>query len=651
MAVEQLEVKITNEHLNKFSKTKSVKALAELIWNSLDADATEVNVVLERNQLGGIEHIIIEDNGVGINYDSVQDQFGRLGGSHKISNRNSPSGRRYHGKLGQGRYNGFALGKTIKWESVYRDSDVFSGFHIIGNFTNMNFFEISTPQKAIGGTSGVTVSITELYDEKVNEIGDSEILAQNLTLLFAPYLLAYKGISIIIDDIQINPHKVILSTKDFKIAAKNEEKDVIGSLKVIEWNNGNSKNLYLCNSDGITYDEEPSGVKSSSSFSHTAYLQSEVIENLMQDNQIEVRELNSDYKAIRNEASEILKGIYRERLANEASKEVDKLKEEKIYPYTGEANNAIEVAERQVFDICAVKINQYLPEISKMKKDSKQFTYRLVKEALQANPNSLSKILHEVLNLPTNQQEEFASILQKTSLNSIINTTKLISDRISFINGLEQILFTSDYHKKLKERSQLHKILLGELWLFGEQYNYGYDDITLKNVLKKHISLLGRDNISEEIDYSIINDLNDIPDIGLYRQCVSGGDDYFENLIIELKRPSCVIGQDELNQIEKYAIAIEENEYFDKEKTKWKIVLLGIKIDKFAARKVTQTDREPGLLYSGGNMEVWVKEWNQIIQESKGKHKYLKDQLEINVKDNEEGMKYLKEKYKEYLPN
>jgi hypothetical protein len=75
-----------------------------------------------------------------------------------------------------------------------------------------------------------------------------------------------------------------------------------------------------------------------------------------------------------------------------------------VYPYTEKTNSIIEVAERQVFDICVVKINQYLPDFSKLNKGSKQFTYRLLKEALQANPTSLSKIFNEVLSLPIDQQ-------------------------------------------------------------------------------------------------------------------------------------------------------------------------------------------------------------------------------------------------------
>lgn len=232
----------------------------------------------------------------------------------------------------------------------------------------------------------------------------------------------------------------------------------------------------------------------------------------------------------------------------------------------------------------------------------------------------------------------------------MINTAKLISNRIAFINGLENILYSGEYHKRLKERSQLHKILLGELWLFGEQYQYGYDDISLKNVLKDHLQILGRDKLLEDINFKDIKDLNDIPDIGLWRQYIGATEDSYENLVIELKRPSCIISQDEISQIKRYAYAVEENSYFDKEKTKWKFILIGIRLDKYSKMEISQSDRAPGLISKTDNIEVWVKEWNQIIQEAKGKHKFLKDKLELEVKDNEEGINYLRQKYKEYLP-
>ncbi len=651
--LDQLEVKVTNDYLNKLLRITPLKALSELIWNALDADATEVCVEFERNLLGGIEHIYLADNGHGINYDEITQQFGKLGESHKVKQKHSPSGRRYHGKHGQGRFGGFVLGNRVEWVSVSKSTQGFVEFNIQGHTSELKVFKTSSPIGTLASHTGVNVQITELLNDKVDDISDKLKLVQDLTTIFAPYLLAYKDVNIIIDGLKIEPQNHIQHIIDYDICeVDNDNNSVDGKLKVIEWKKGSYKNLYLCNRTGVAYEEENSGIKSVS-FSHTAYLQSEIIDRLWDENEIEFRELRADYNVLREAAEKKLRELQRERLAAEASKEVRKLKEEKIYPYQGSPKTAIEEAERQVFDICAVKINQYLPEFSKSAKGSKEMTYRLLKEALQTNPDSLRFILKEVLKLPAEQQDELASILERTSLKSIINTTKLITDRIMFLTGLEEVLYGDDFHKRLKERSQLHKILLGELWLFGEQYVYGYDDISLKNVLKKHLQLLGRDEIAKTIDFSSIKSLNDIPDIGLHQQYNFGQADHFENLVIELKRPSCVIGQEEISQIERYAFAIEDNEYFDKEKTKWKIVLLGIKLDRFVLKKAMQDGRANGLIYKNqdGNMEVWVKEWNQVIQEAKGKHRFLKERLELQVKDNEEGLEYLRNKYIEYLPD
>jgi len=197
----------------------------------------------------------------------------------------------------------------------------------------------------------------------------------------------------------------------------------------------------------------------------------------------------------------------------------------------------------------------------------------------------------------------------------------------------------------------LHKILVEELWIFGEQYSYGCDDVSLRNVLKEHLKLLDREHLSKEIKTDELKDLNDIPDICLYSQYTTGRHDEYENLVIELKRPSCKLDVDEINQIERYAFKVMENKYFDKEKTKWTFIILASNLSEYTRIKCKQSDRPYGLMSRGDCYEIWVKEWSQIMQESKGKLKYLKDHLELNVVDNSEGIKYLKEKYPMYLPD
>ena len=75
-----LTLKAKNDHLQKVAKTSDfVKALAELVWNSLDADATEVNVIFSLNALGGIDSIVVTDNGSGISKERAEHDFESLG--------------------------------------------------------------------------------------------------------------------------------------------------------------------------------------------------------------------------------------------------------------------------------------------------------------------------------------------------------------------------------------------------------------------------------------------------------------------------------------------------------------------------------------------------------------------------------------------
>ncbi len=118
-----------------------------------------------------------------------------------------------------------------------------------------------------------------------------------------------------------------------------------------------------------------------------------------------------------------------------------------------------------------------------------------------------------------------------------------------------------------------------------------------------------------------------------------------------LKRLSQPIGLDEISQIKKYANKVSKNKYFDKEKAKWNFIVVGTRLTDDAKEECKQVDRPYGLVTNGQNIKVWIKEWNQIIQESKGKLKYLQAKLEYSVSGNSEGIDYLRGKYPQYIPD
>lgn len=82
--MQTLTIEVTQDHIDRLSKAKKpVLGIAELIWNSVDADATVVDVRLNRNSLGSLDRIEVIDNGLGITMADAQEGFGHLGGSWK----------------------------------------------------------------------------------------------------------------------------------------------------------------------------------------------------------------------------------------------------------------------------------------------------------------------------------------------------------------------------------------------------------------------------------------------------------------------------------------------------------------------------------------------------------------------------------------
>ena len=88
-------VEVQQDHLSKVATSSPDKALAELIWNGLDADATKIDVSFLTNDLG-TEKIIIKDNGDGFSISQAESLFQSLGGSWKSQKEKTIGGRYLH---------------------------------------------------------------------------------------------------------------------------------------------------------------------------------------------------------------------------------------------------------------------------------------------------------------------------------------------------------------------------------------------------------------------------------------------------------------------------------------------------------------------------------------------------------------------------
>ena len=90
-----------------------VRAIVELIWNSVDAGASRVDVELERDEWDVMAKVT--DNGHGINVDELESTFGDIGVSWKRGTGRTKNGKRcLHGEKGEGRPRMFALGSRVQ---------------------------------------------------------------------------------------------------------------------------------------------------------------------------------------------------------------------------------------------------------------------------------------------------------------------------------------------------------------------------------------------------------------------------------------------------------------------------------------------------------------------------------------------------------
>ena len=98
-------------------------ALAELIKNAYDADATEVTVLLD-NVTRPKGTIIVEDNGTGMTFDQVRDHWMRIATDDKVRNPISPLyGRPRTGAKGIGRFAARRLANKLILHSVAEHDD------------------------------------------------------------------------------------------------------------------------------------------------------------------------------------------------------------------------------------------------------------------------------------------------------------------------------------------------------------------------------------------------------------------------------------------------------------------------------------------------------------------------------------------------
>lgn len=649
--MKEIKVEVQRDHLERqASARRPILAIAELVWNALDADASHVDVVLEREALGALRAVVVRDDGHGIGFTEAEGVFGSLGGSWKRDVGRSRSKKRIlHGKAGKGRFRAFALGDRVIWDTRARDDGHIARYKIVGTRERLGVFVIEDPIRADESGTGTEVTIADISGEFPSlEIPDA---AQDLTQHLALYLFQTPGASVTYEGTRLDPRSLVIDMRDYPLGdfpLKSGER-VPAVLTVIEWRVRTERSLFLCDSQGFALQETPPGIQAPG-FDFTAYLKCDVLKELDERDALPLEELEPHLRGPLVEAKKALRAHFRSKQAQLARSVVEEWKRDNVYPYAGDPKGVIEEAERQVFDVVALNVHAYLPDFDKADPLNKRFSLRLLREAIEESPSAVQRIIQDVLDLPAEKREDLAQLLRRTTLGAVINASRTVADRLDFLRGLEILLFDPKTKEQLLERRQLHKILEDHTWLFGEEFALTVSDKSLTDVLRKHDQLLGRPK-EPEVPVVVADGSTGIIDLMLSRRIPLSRAEEREHLVIELKRPTQAVDSGVADQVFKYAFAVAEDERFRDTKTRWVFWAISNEVSTDVRRRVRQKDRPVGLLHQDDDLKltVWVRSWSEVLEACRGRLQFFQDSLKY-VADDESAVALLKRLHAKYLP-
>jgi len=254
----------------------------------------------------------------------------------------------------------------------------------------------------------------------------------------------------------------------------------------------------------------------------------------------------------------------------------------------------------------------------KIGKDIKSIIVKLINTLASESPDTFIKNLETILDLTKEESKQIQYIQENYGLIATITEKEKIITKIDFLNNFD-ILVNGKDRKKIKERTQLHKVIEKNLWLIDEKFeNIKFSDImsdqSLKTILENEDFYQFDSKELEKISRKY--DIKKIPDIFIPIKK--------ENIIyiIELKKPNVKINRQILDEIEdKYIKTINSINRMKSEYQNKKIIAFAISDSK------TENARTRGNINSD-NVYIEPKSWIELIE--KARERYNKKIFELD---------------------
>ena len=654
---------LIKQTLSNYSNT--FVALKELIINSMQAFAKTIKISFEGDSPDIVGHAItaitIWDDGHGLPYSKFDQSFMNIGTHNKKDGH------------GVGRFAAFQLGQVMEIESAAFDPQInkYTKIHVrldvrqLTQSLEHTDVEVDVEESDAQMEQYYQVRITDLYNNeqscaRKNRLGKYFEESEFKRLIFEEYAFSIfeDKVKFYINDNQIEKQEYIEEPPYTRDIPYMDVKGVAHTityhfyrLKLVKKDisvlvQSKFENTYLtARRYGYACKWHTPDLGAWFIYVNSDMLNNETIPDLDFD-ELGNRETTSILSNIRQTIDE----FFRER-NKEYDAFVTKLMEDEHYPYEL-SSDEIGLSESMFRKTVYLVENQ--EKLLEKNETVRQIVYPMVKKLLEEGDARF--IVDKVLSLPEEKKQQLHALLQTADFEEIIRFSSQVARKQQFINFLEELTY-GKLSKSIKERSQLHKIVQNELWIFNEAYN-GTPQLWSDKSLANNLDELHRKYFEyepTETDENLIEDykdtVRDITDLFFYneKRLVNGRR---EVMIVELKSPSCAISNHEMNQAKRYAFDIHKYPKFDKSQVCYKIILISSHLTERAKSEINNFPNlgEIGLfdrkIENGEDIRVYAMTWSELIERNKRALSYLSESLTLKEK---EATEIFRENYPELL--
>lgn len=638
----KLELSVKNQSIETSGITKDYKeALCEYIWNGFEANATQVNLSYIDNGMGGVSEVVIEDNGDGIYFTSLEDTFGTFLASQKSGLSLQLKSKANKGK---GRFSFSAFASNATWETTFSDENFRKTYKITLDDVNKKECDVSDEPVSTENPTGTKVSILGIMELTSSSLSFEE-LEETFLKSFAWYLYLNKNkdIKLIVNGTAIDYKKHIndeLSTTK-KVIIDNTVFDIA----IVIWNKKIRENFctYYLNETGVVCGKDTTTFnRNTVDFNHSVFVTSKYFHGKTnvtlsdvsndEDDQMVIEETAKErtlLKKLKKAVQSIIAEILNSYMSGQAEKAVNDMIERKSFP---DFSNDV-YGEMRKKDLVAVTKELYQLDsriFYKLKPVQEKSLLGFLNLLLSSEEReNVLTIVEGIVELTPEQRSEFAGILKRTQLEHIVSAIKLIESRYSVIEALKKIVF--DYSKYANERDVVQKIIEQHYWLFGEKYRLVVADKQMRKALEEYLYILYGDAAP---DATLEPDEESNRRMDIFACANRNTEDGFEteieeNLIVELKAPIVVLNKKVLRQIEDYMDFIRKQPKFNSQLRRWKFVAVCRAVDADIKSRYLNVGKK-GLVTQIENYEIYALTWDDVFKSFEISHSHILERLKLD---------------------